>query len=300
MRLEPAAASAPPPSISRNRSPVSASAPARPSAAISQISADGHDASLAPSRPDERLTTTLRNHVVSECVVVGMGERLACRCRRARRCVGCAITVGTKAFRHRIRLGGGRPHRPALAGSDHAGAVSLLQTLRTAAGPAGCGAPRSASRCRYPATFAGCLRARQFQRDAVTAGEALIIARDPPSAIGLVPDFEYPDIDGGVRVRTAAVRALSWTVYSVPGAPGAPATEYTVHDSAQARARGRRLVNLLVDLAVLEIRGPGPMVSPVDLGLVTMIVSPAVQERRAGTGCPRAGRGHRQAPAAQR
>ena len=41
---------------------------------------------------------------------------------------------------------------------NHSGAVSLLQTLRTAAGP-GCGARVSASRCRCRATSAACPRA---------------------------------------------------------------------------------------------------------------------------------------------
>ena len=53
----------------------------------------------------------------------------------------------------------------------------------------------------------------------MTAGEALIIASDPSEAIGLVPDYEYPDLDESDEPDAAPDPCgLSWTVYSVPGA----------------------------------------------------------------------------------
>ena len=71
-----------------------------------------------------------------------------------------------------------------------------------------------------PGDVRGLPAGTQFQRDAVAAGEALIMAGDPAEAIGLVPDFEYPDIaeDGEESDTAADPCALSWTVYSVPGA----------------------------------------------------------------------------------
>ena len=100
-----------------------------------------------------------------------------------------------------------------------AGAVSLLQTLRTGAGRGG-GAPAMGVALPVPGDVRGLPAGTQFQRDAVAAGEALIIAGDPAEAIGLVPDFEYPDIadDGDESDIAADPCALSWTVYSVPGA----------------------------------------------------------------------------------
>ncbi len=56
-----------------------------------------------------------------------------------------------------------------------------------------------------PGDVRGLPAGTQFQRDAVAAGEALIMAGDPAEAIGLVPDFEYPDIaEDGDESDTAA------------------------------------------------------------------------------------------------
>ena len=106
------------------------------------------------------------------------------------------------------------------------GAVSLLQTLRTAAGPCAGRLPRG-RRLPVPGDVRGLPAGTQFQRDAVTAGEAVIVTRgDVGEAIGLVPDFEYPDVDetGDEPETEAEPCALSWTVYSLPGATpcGAP------------------------------------------------------------------------------
>ena len=92
-----------------------------------------------------------------------------------------------------------------------AGTVSLLQTLRAAVGRTdGAGAPgcrvdcagRSTSCCRCPAMCAGWPPGTQFERDALAAGEAVIITNpdDPATAVGLVPEFSYADDetdDGG-------------------------------------------------------------------------------------------------------
>ena len=100
---------------------------------------------------------------------------------------------------------------------NHSGAVSLLQTVRTAAGPAG-SSPSFGVALPVPGDVRGLPAGTQFQRDAVTTGEAIIIARDPSSAIGLVPDFDYDDLEEESEFEPEP-RALSWTVYSAPGTP---------------------------------------------------------------------------------
>jgi hypothetical protein len=100
---------------------------------------------------------------------------------------------------------------------NHSGAVSLLQTVRTAAGPPA-SAPSFGVALPVPGDVRGLPAGTQFQRDAITTGEAIIIARDPSSAIGLVPDFDYDDIEEDESEFEPEPRALSWTVYSVPGA----------------------------------------------------------------------------------
>src|SRR5882757_8697873 len=98
-----------------------------------------------------------------------------------------------------------------------AGAVSLLQTLRTAAGPA-TGAPAITVALPVPGDVRGLAAGTQFQADAVTAGEALIVARGASEAIGLVPDFDYAD-DEEDEDYDPEPRALAWTVFSLPSAP---------------------------------------------------------------------------------
>ncbi|HEX9835076.1 MAG TPA: hypothetical protein VGA66_18690 [Mycobacterium sp.] len=122
-----------------------------------------------------------------------------------------------------------------------AGAVSLLQTLRISAGRGGA-APAMGVALPVPGDVRGLPAGTQFQRDAVTAGEALIIAGDPAEAIGLVPDYEYPDIDGGDDPDTAPDPCgLSWTVYSVPGAAPTEGldlgeAEYTMRSAVRSAA----------------------------------------------------------------
>jgi hypothetical protein len=45
-----------------------------------------------------------------------------------------------------------------------------------------------------PGDVRGLPAGTQFQRDAVTAGEAIVVTGDPAETIGLVPDFEYSDL----------------------------------------------------------------------------------------------------------
>ncbi len=99
---------------------------------------------------------------------------------------------------------------------NHSGTMSLLQTLRTAAGiPAG--APAISVVLPVPGDVRGLPAGTQFQRDAVTAGEAILISGGPSSpVVGLVPDFEFDD---GDESDEAELSGLSWTAYSLPGVP---------------------------------------------------------------------------------
>lgn len=102
---------------------------------------------------------------------------------------------------------------------NHSGTMSLLQTLRTAAGPP-VGAPSMSVVLPVPGDVRGLPAGTQFQRDAVTAGEAIIIDGGPAShAVGLVPDFEYDDDESYDDADDVELSGLGWTVYSMPAAP---------------------------------------------------------------------------------
>jgi hypothetical protein len=100
-----------------------------------------------------------------------------------------------------------------------AGVVSLLQTLRTAAGRPSTGTPRISVLLPIPGDSRGLAPGTQFERDAIAAGEAVIVTdpEDPGKAVGVVPEFEYEQSDDELVLPELA--ALSWTVYSVPGGP---------------------------------------------------------------------------------
>ena len=108
---------------------------------------------------------------------------------------------------------------------NDAGAVSLLQTVRTAAGRRGDrgwpGRPTVGVLLPVPGDVRGLAAGSEFQRDALTTGEAVVLTGATGEAIGLVPDFEYDDVhdelpDGD---RVPELCALSWTVYSLPAGP---------------------------------------------------------------------------------
>jgi hypothetical protein len=100
-----------------------------------------------------------------------------------------------------------------------AGVVSLLQTLRKAAGRPSTGRPSIAVVLPIPGDVRGLPPGTQFGRDAIAAGEAVIVTHpeDAGKAVGLVPEFEYDDSDDELVVTEPA--ALSWTVYSLASAP---------------------------------------------------------------------------------
>lgn len=108
---------------------------------------------------------------------------------------------------------------------DDAGAVSLLQTLRTTAGRTATGTPSVTVVLPVPGDVRGLTAGTQFERDALAAGEAVIVSHpnDPGVAVGLVPEFGYDESDDELAIPELC--ALSWTVYSLPGTPVLDRTE---------------------------------------------------------------------------
>ncbi len=106
-----------------------------------------------------------------------------------------------------------------------AGTVSLLQTLRTAAGRAMTGSPSIQVVLPVPGDVRGLTPGTQFERDALAAGEAVIVTHphDPGVSVGLVPEFGYDESDDELEIPEMC--ALSWTVYSLPGGPAFDRTE---------------------------------------------------------------------------
>ncbi|SOJ54894.1 hypothetical protein MSIMFB_02385 [Mycobacterium simulans] len=112
------------------------------------------------------------------------------------------------------------------------GTVALLQTLRAAVGRPTMSTPEAPCRLRgtinvvlpVPGDVRGLFAGTQFERDALAAGEAVIITNpdDPGTTIGLVPEFRYGDTDepdGDGEANQPELSALTWMVYSLPGAP---------------------------------------------------------------------------------
>ncbi|MGE0221431.1 hypothetical protein [Mycolicibacterium sp.] len=126
---------------------------------------------------------------------------------------------------------------------DDAGAVSLLQTVRTAASDSDRSHAALTLALPIPGDVRGVPPNTQFGRDAIAAGEA-IIAGHAGAAVGLVPDFEYVDDfpdspdDGEFEPELAA---LSWTVYSLDSVP-VPVhvdlgdAEYSLRDAVRSAA----------------------------------------------------------------
>jgi hypothetical protein len=105
--------------------------------------------------------------------------------------------------------------------------VSLLQTLRAAVGRT-MRAPDARTLSGrinvvlpVPGDVRGLAPGTQFERDALAVSEAVIITNpdDPATTIGLVPEFTYGDFDSDDAAEAPELCALSWMVYSLPGAP---------------------------------------------------------------------------------
>ncbi|HTY34854.1 hypothetical protein [Mycobacterium sp.] len=160
-----------------------------------------------------------------------------------------------------------------------AGTVTLLQTLRAAVGrPVVSPGP---DRLRgtinivqpVPGDVRGLAPGTQFESDALAAGEAVIITNpdDPATAVGLVPEFSYGDDDDAGFPELCG---LSWTVYSLPGAP--VLDHYELGDAEYAL---RSAVRSAAD--ALGAIGVGAAASDVDdpRGLVEQLLETARQHR---------------------
>lgn len=126
---------------------------------------------------------------------------------------------------------------------DDAASMSLLQTIRTAAG-SGIAQPTIALTLPVPGDVRGLPPGTQFGRDAVAAGEAVTV-NGAEGAIGLVPDFEYqdsfPDDPDSDYEFEAELCGLSWTVYSFSSAPPSGyfdlgEAEYQMRDAVRSAA----------------------------------------------------------------
>jgi hypothetical protein len=146
-----------------------------------------------------------------------------------------------------------------------AGAVSLLQAMRSAARPAELVPPVTLA-LPVPGDVRGLPAGTQFQRDAVTAGEAIIVSGDPAGPIGLVPDFEYDELDVDDDFERDPC-GLSWTVYSVPAAGPAAEhidlgeAEYTLRSAVRAAAEA--LGALRAGTAGVDVEDPRGLVEQV-------------------------------------
>ncbi len=171
---------------------------------------------------------------------------------------------------------------------DDVGAVSLLQTLRTAAGrPAR--APMTPPSVNLvlpvPGDVRGLAPGSQFEQDALAAGEAVILSdpNDTAIAVGLVPELGYDAADDASGVPE--VRVLSWTVYSLPGAPALDEhelaeTEYALRSAVRSAAEA---------LAAIGLQAAG---SDIDdpRGLVDQLLETTWHHRIPDHAPPRAGR----------
>ncbi|ANR92937.1 hypothetical protein [Mycobacterium avium] len=161
-----------------------------------------------------------------------------------------------------------------------AGTVTLLQTLRAATGvPVGSGLMRGTINVvlPVPGDVRGLAPGTQFEQDALAAGEAVIVSNphQPGAAVGLVPEFCYADDDDGSQdYALTELCALSWTVYSLPGAPVLDHhelgdAEYTLRSAVRSAAE------------TLGAIGLGSAASDVDdpRGLVEQLLESARQHR---------------------
>lgn len=106
--------------------------------------------------------------------------------------------------------------------ADSTGGITLLQTVRTATGRRSVREPAIGVVLPVPGDVRGLAAGTRFERDALAAGEAVIIAGERGTAIGLVPEFIFDDPESGEPGSADAAPelcALSWTAHSLPGVP---------------------------------------------------------------------------------
>ncbi len=102
---------------------------------------------------------------------------------------------------------------------DNAGPMSLLQTVRTAAGRRGEASWPARTAIALvlpvPGDVRGLAPGTQFAADAMDAGESVVVSGPDGQSVGVVPAFECED-DAD---EAAGEYTLSWSVYSLPSTP---------------------------------------------------------------------------------
>jgi hypothetical protein len=171
---------------------------------------------------------------------------------------------------------------------EEAGTVSLLQTLRAAVGRTSASAPGVPLRGTInvvfpvPGDVRGLAPGSQFERDALAAGEAVIISNpeDVRTAVGLVPEFSYSDLDESDNDAQDDAQdvpelcALSWIVYSLPGAPA-----FEHHELGDAEYELRSAVRSAADaLGGIELGSATSDIAD-PRGLVEQLLESARQHR---------------------
>ncbi len=122
---------------------------------------------------------------------------------------------------------------------NDAGAVSLLQTMRTAAGTRSVPGPAMSIALPVPGDVRGLPAGTTFAHDALAAGEAILVSSERNGAVGIVPEFEYDESES--EFAEADPGALAWTVYSLPS-PVIPEhldlgdAEYTLRSAVRSAA----------------------------------------------------------------
>lgn len=165
---------------------------------------------------------------------------------------------------------------------NDAGTVCLLQTLRAAVGRK---SPAAPGRLRgtinvvlpVPGDVRGLSAGTQFERDALAAGEAVIVSNpdEPGAAIGLVPEFTYSDFDDiDDESVVPELCALTWMVYSLPAAP-----VFDHHELGDAEYALRSAVRSAAD--ALSTMGLGSASSDVEdpRGMVEQLLESSRQHR---------------------
>ncbi|OBK12288.1 hypothetical protein [Mycobacterium asiaticum] len=162
-----------------------------------------------------------------------------------------------------------------------AGTVCLLQTLRAAVGGK---SPRTPGSLRgtinvvlpVPGDVRGLFAGSQFERDALAAGEAVIVTNpdEPGAAIGLVPEVAYSDLDEIGEHDEPELCALTWMVYSLPAAP-----VFDHHELGDAEYALRSAVRSAAD--ALSTMGLGSANNDVEnpRGLVEQLLESSRQHR---------------------
>ena len=139
------------------------------------------------------------------------------------------------------------------------GPMALLQTVRTAAGPRSA-VPAIGVLMPVPGDVRGLAPGTQFQIDALSVGEAVVVGGPNGEAVGMVPVFECEgdfEEDGLDREIDLADVTLSWSVYSIPAV--APLEQMDLGEAEYAlKSAIRTATEALAGLELADTGGTDP------------------------------------------